>query len=59
MLPRYWTISALYCLEIKSNCEICKIAGELETLPEKCKMKDTLKTLIKKYGYPSDYNLNL
>ena len=55
MLPRYWTISALYCYSIKSNCDICEIAEELETLPKECKMKYTIQNLIREYGTPETY----
>lgn len=55
MLPRFWTNSALYCYIINSECDKCKIAYELETLPEQCKMKKTIAKLIKEYGTPDLY----
>ena len=42
MLPRYWTISAIYCYSIRSKCKECLIAKELECLPKDCKMKYSL-----------------
>lgn len=55
MLPRYWTISAIYCYKIGAQCEKCEIAQELETLPKNCRMKKTIIELVKKYGRPESY----
>lgn len=55
MLPRYWTISAVYCYKIGGCCENCKIAKELETLPDRCRMKGTIIELVRKYGRPDLY----
>ena len=54
MLPRFWTKSALDCYYINSDCNICKLTEELETIPEHCKMKESLKKLIKEYGRPEE-----
>jgi len=55
MLPRLWTKSALECYYLEGDCYRCKLADELETIPEQCKMKESIKWLIKKYGYPEYY----
>jgi len=47
-----WTLSALECYKIKSDCNLCPIAKMNYSF--KCKMKEVVEILLKTKGLPNE-----
>ncbi|MBR1776056.1 hypothetical protein IJ750_03155 [bacterium] len=53
-LTRIWTPSAIDCYEIGCRCSVCNLNKiYFRNNPFKCKMKETVIELVRKYGIPN------
>ena len=51
-ITQNWTLSALECYKLKSNCEQCSIAKANYSF--KCQMKKIVEVLLKTRGLPNE-----